>query len=213
MVREDAPNVDQQSYYGIKEPYNASGFTWGAVSKTSLLNVTNATVYDDKTVENVTGADPVTNWNSLVHEIDINKRGWYLNFPEIGERNLGGAALLGGLLTFTTYVPSQEICNIEGESFLRALYYKTGTAYYKPAIGWTWADSRGSQTGKLESGEQKSNTRVSLGAGMAESPALHVGGDDGSTAFVQTSTGAIQTVEQETPESTKSGKEGWRERR
>ncbi len=213
MVREDAPNIDPQSYYGIKEPSDASGFTWGSVQRTSLLDVSDAVVYDDKTVENVIGSTPVTNWDALVQEIDNQKKGWYLDFSDIGERNLGGAALLGGLLTFTTYVPSQEICNIEGESFLRALYYKTGTAYYKPAIGWTWVDSRGSQTGKLESGEQKSNTRVSLGAGMAESPALHVGGDDGSTAFVQTSTGAIQTVEQETPESTKSGKEGWRERR
>lgn len=214
LVRKDAPNIDQQSYYGLKEPSGADGFTWGEINKaTSLLDVSLAEVYDDQTVENVTASPAIVDWEDLIFEIDTNKSGWYLDFPRQGERNLGSAALLGELLTYTTYVPSQDVCNIEGNSFLYALYYKTGTGYFEPAIGWSWDDSRGTESGTVEKGERLATTNVSLGGGMSISPNIHTGREDGSKAFVQTSTGAIRGIEQINPGLSKSGKSAWRERR
>ncbi len=211
FVRDDAPNTIQQSYYGLKEPSDTSGFTWAAVDLAKLLDVTDAEVYDDKTVKNVTGTTTITTWNDLVQEIDINRSGWYLDFPLQRERNLGSAALLGELLTFTTYQPSQDICNIEGSSFLRALYYKTGTAYFDPTVGFTWVDSN--SDGVVDFGERRMLTTVSLGQGMAITPNIHTGKDAGSEAFVQTSTGAIRGIKEINPGMSKSGKSGWRERR
>ncbi|MCP4995308.1 MAG: hypothetical protein GY934_16250, partial [Gammaproteobacteria bacterium] len=206
-VREDAPNIDQQSYYGLKEPSDANGFTWGEIAPVNLLDVSNAQVFGDKTVENVTG---VTDWDGLLHNIDFTSSGWRMDFSGTGERNLGGAALLGELLTFTSYLPSQDICDIEGRSNLYALYFKTGTSYYRPVIGWAWDDSRGTETGKIEAAEQNMLKSTSLGLGLAESPNIHTGREEGSKAFVQTSTGAIVGVEQLNPGRTKSGKSAWR---
>jgi type IV pilus assembly protein PilY1 len=41
--------------------------------------------------------------------------GWYRDFPDPRERNLGQASLLGGLLTFNTYQPfTRDLCQTEG---------------------------------------------------------------------------------------------------
>ncbi|MCK7513399.1 MAG: hypothetical protein MZV70_61430 [Desulfobacterales bacterium] len=45
------------------------------------------------------------------------------------ERNLGQGALLGGLLTFTTYQPYDDVCLSEGLSNLYGVYYQTGTGW------------------------------------------------------------------------------------
>ena len=209
FVRDDAPNVDQQSYYGIKEPATTAGFTWGQVSPSNLLDVSNASVYGDRTVEDVSG---VTSWSSLISSMDTVHDGWLLDFDGLGERNLGSAALLGELLTFTTYLPSQNICNIEGTSNLYGLYYKTGTAHWRPVFGFDWDDSRGTEPGRIESSEMRNRRSSGLGPGLAETPNIHTGEEDGSVAFVQTSTGAILKIEQENPGRTKSGQSAWRQR-
>ncbi|MFT5698179.1 MAG: Tfp pilus tip-associated adhesin PilY1 [Desulforhopalus sp.] len=211
MVREDAANIDQQAYYGVKEPSAlGTGFTWGEVPSANLLDTTFAEVYQDRTVENVAG---VSNWTDLLVEINGASEGWMMEFPTLGERNIGGATLLGETLAFTSYLPSQDICNIEGESFLYALYYKTGTAHFTSIIGSSWDDTRGTESGEIEDSELRNRRSTSIGPGLAESPNIHTGGEDGSKAFIQTSTGAIMEIEQKNPGITKSGKTAWKERR
>jgi type IV pilus assembly protein PilY1 len=53
--------------------------------------------------------------------------------------------------------------------------------------------------------------KISLGKGLAVSPAMHTGREEGSKAFVQTSTGAILVIEQTNPGAVKSGKSYWME--
>ena len=54
-------------------------------------------------------------WDDLIDEIDTAAcKGWYLDFTTSKERNLGQTSLLGELLTFTTYIPSDDICSFEG---------------------------------------------------------------------------------------------------
>ncbi len=224
FVRPDAANIDEQSYYGIKEPFtftdtNSNGFfdfgepitawTWGSILRSNLINVSNAIVHDDKSIENVTvSGDPVDTWDDLIDEIDKAK-GWYLDFAISKERNLGQASLLGELLTFTTYVPSDDICSFEGESYLYGLYYKTGTAFYKSVIGTIHHDINTDE--KVDKGELEIKKKISLGQGLAVTPNIHVGKGEGSKAFVQTSTGAIEVIEQINPGATKSGVISWQE--
>ncbi len=199
FVRADADNSDQQSYYGLKEPSGTGGWTWSAIMRDDLLNVSNAEVYEDgTTVRNVLH---VSNWNDLSSELE-DQSGWYMDFAESKERNLGQATLLGDILTFTTYIPSLDPCEFEGQTNLYASYYKTGTAYFEAIIG----------LGTIEYNGQKEVLRkTSLGKGLSITPNIHTGREEGSKAYVQTSTGAIEVTEQANPGMTKSGRLSWQQ--
>lgn len=137
--------------------------------------------------------------------------GWYANFFPYGnrERNVGQATLLGGLTTFTTYQPYNDVCLAEGNGFLYALYYRTGTAWYENIFG----DTAGTET--LTHGTFV-RSKMGLGRGLSTTPNLHSGGGqqdgDGVKAFVQTSTGEIKEIKQENLpiKNYRSGKGRWK---
>jgi len=135
--------------------------------------------------------------------------GWVLALEEDRERNLGQGALLGGLMTFTTYQPFADICKPEGEAFLYGVYYQTGTAYYEAVF--TTLSNGGTYTGST--GNTVVTTRLAIGRGLATTPNLHVGRQEGSKAFVQTSTGTIVEIPQPNLpiKTTKSGRLNWRD--
>jgi type IV pilus assembly protein PilY1 len=128
--------------------------------------------------------------------------GWYLNFYDERERNLGQAALLGGIVTFTTYQPFDDDCLSEGLGYIYAVYYQTGTAWYESVYGDDGTDEFGNVI-----------TRKAIGRGLVGSPNLHVGTGEGTKAFVQTSTGAIVEIpEPNLPyKNIKTGKVSWEE--
>ena len=107
--------------------------------------------------------------------------GWYKDFHEDRERNLGQATLLGGLLTFTTYQPYSDACLPEGLGYLYGVYFRTGTAWYQSVFD---PDAEADPV----------PDRIDLGRGLAITPNLHVGKQEGSKAFVQTSTGTIVEI-------------------
>jgi hypothetical protein len=116
--------------------------------------------------------------------------GWFKLFHPHGnrERNVGQATLLGGLVTFTTYQPFNDVCTAEGNAYLYGVYYRTGTAWHENIFG-----PNGVNSGNVVD-------RLYLGRGLATTPNLHVGSGDGSggpKAFVQTSTGEILEIQQE----------------
>ncbi len=196
--QEDKLNTDQQSYYGVKEPYtivnDEKKFNYNEVGFDDLLDTTNIKVYNNG--ETVTG---YTDFQALVDKIEEDYSGWRLEFDYAkGERNLGEAVLAGDVLTFTTYTPSDDPCVISGESQVYVLYYRTGTAYYLPIIGLDTSDMAGDNALVLK--------RSSLGQGMTITPNIHVGREEGSRAYIQTSTGAIKPLEQDNPGAVKSGK-------
>ena len=222
---EDKADSSQQTYFGLKESYDvdhkldlntANGGYLVDVSDVYVvqgdisLGVEPGALYDvttnapavvkasDGITENILGASTFTQLDSEIGQDQYD--GWKIDFPLPKERNLGQASILGKVLTFTTYVPSSDICSAEGESFLWAAYYRTGTAYYKPIIG------AGIRDGKVEN-----LRKLSIGRGMSTTPSLHSGAESGSKAFIQTSTGAIIGVEQENPGVTKSGVISWRD--
>ena len=107
--------------------------------------------------------------------------------------------MLGGLITYTTYQPFDDVCRPEGVSYLYGLYFITGTAWYKPIFSNSdiGVDGIDDATGTVEE-------TVELGRGLSETPNLHAGddgdggggGDDGVKTFLQTSTGAILEIPQ-----------------
>jgi type IV pilus assembly protein PilY1 len=207
----DAANTDQQSYYGIKEPYTLKSstdptkiFSWNAMSRSDLLNVTDAKVYHQGDyVEGVTGVGNFEDLESII-DTDTN-RGWYMDlvWKPNTERNLGRATLIGKLLTFTSFVPSTDPCIVAGQTQLYALYYRTGTAYIEPVIGLDLYD--------VHDGNEKVIKRKDLGDGLSITPNIHVGRSAGSTAYIQGSTGEITDLEQKNPGSPKTGPVFWEE--
>ncbi|MBW1899853.1 MAG: hypothetical protein JRI61_12470 [Deltaproteobacteria bacterium] len=213
--------VNQQAFYGIKEPLDCDNeFTWATVEKAGTpdsLPGSQGLLQVDQILIKPSGAsaadivckdmDPdclalvaggVTTFDTLVEYISgsgclaadpTGTDGWYREFPYDKERNLGQGALLGGLLTFTTFRPFDDPCLPEGYSYLYGLYLKTGTSWYKPVfqtiVGTEGLDDSGNII-----------DIVSIGRGMSTTPNLHVGKSEGSKAFVQTSTGAIIEIPQ-----------------
>ena len=217
----DGLDTSTQSYYGIKEPLivpadggspNTANRSYAQVDNASLVNVTNYRVFGDKN-RSVEMDGVHSNWGNLMNRMSASE-GWRIEFLDFanandstrtvqqGERNLGQATLLGGLLTFTTFVPSDDICKAGGESFIWGRYFETGTDYYKPILYQRTVTYLGTQT-------PLNDSRRSLGAGLATTASLHVGASDGSTALIQTSTGDILRFEQNTPFLPKSGKSYW----
>ncbi|OGR00188.1 MAG: hypothetical protein A2511_13375 [Deltaproteobacteria bacterium RIFOXYD12_FULL_50_9] len=213
----DKSDTTQQSFYGLKESYDANGhLDLTSANGGNLVNVSNVWVeningnlWENETTPveaNLsTGVDTLSakTFREYNYEISAAKyHGWKINFSVAGERNLGQPAILGEIVTFTTYVPSTEICSSEGESFLWALYYRTGTSYFHSVIGLQYLSAVD---------KEKTQRKKSLGSGMATTPNIHVGAETGSKAFVQTSTGAIIGIQETNPGATKSGMTSWRD--
>jgi type IV pilus assembly protein PilY1 len=228
-------DASQQSFYGIKEPLDCDrNFTWSTVEKTGihngvpgdqgLLQVDQIQVHQSYTAmdaslsckngssclpnDSVTGT-PVSTFRGLVNYIvgsgcsaadPTGTDGWYMQFEQPRERNLGQGVLLGGLLTFTTYQPYDDVCLSEGLSNLYGVYYQTGTGWYKPVFGTSGVTTDGNTVSMLP-----------LGHGLSKQPNLHVGKKDGSTVFLQSSTGAILEIQQPNLplKNTKTGKVSW----
>jgi type IV pilus assembly protein PilY1 len=199
FTRDDSYNSDVQSFYGIKEDFLDDVDLSNRATK--LLNVTGAEVFEGG--ETVTGLGAsITNYSELEAAVGARK-GWYFNFPDNKERNLGQAVLFGDIVTFTSYVPSEDPCRFEGETFLYAVDFMTGTAFFQSVIGMDPTITVGGAAEVLK--------RTSLGEGLSLTPNIHTGREEGSKAFVQTSIGAIRVIEQANPGITKSGKLSWEE--
>jgi type IV pilus assembly protein PilY1 len=108
-------------------------------------------------------------------------------------------------MTFTTYQPFDDVCKPEGDSFLYGVYYITGTGYYEPVFTTH-------EGGGTSGNPPTTTTKLAIGRGLATTPNLHVGRQEGSKAFVQTSTGTIVEIPQPNLpiKATKSGRTSWR---
>lgn len=208
FTRNDIQQTKYMSFYGVKEPKSNATETWASVNAADLFNSTQITLVNatcgnqfTKSCVQVVKTEGSTNttltWDSMVAQANI-KPGWERSFPgQPLERVLGQAAVLGGTVLFTSYIPSNDLCEIEGRSRLYAVYYKTGTPYYIPIL---------TNTAELFAAS------IDLGKGLAITPNIHVGEKRKGTAFIQTSTGAIATVELAMPLPFKSGVFYWLER-
>jgi len=203
----DKSDSYQQTFYGIKEPCSVATCTTTVPNNTtSLFNATNVIITQNSGTVTVSGVTGVSTWNQLLSNVGSYPGGWYYNLwtssGSPSERVIYRPVVYGGVVLFTTFIPSSDICGYGGSSSLFALNYLTGTANNAPVIGTSGTEIRKKQD---------------LGSGMASGVALHVvaaetGGasNDVEKAYIQMSTGVIVQADI-TTSLQKSGTTSWRE--
>ena len=215
----DKVNTDTQALVGVKEPIDLDDadtdgdtqeFTYAEA--TQSLVVTDYTVFEGGYVDtdgNFTTYE--TTFDALVDDIkqyaaETAPRGydgWILGLTG-GERCITKPKVAGGIVSFSTYKPIADICSYEGDSYFYALYYKTGTAYYKNIFGI------GDDTMTVGSDTHGDVLkRKALGQGVVAPPSLHVGARKGARVVLQTSTGEIIEIDVNLPEAYKSRPLHW----
>jgi type IV pilus assembly protein PilY1 len=202
----DKANTDDQSFYGIKDsckPWSSGSYAC-TNTMSSFLDVSNATVaVGGGTVTGVTG---VTDWSTLLGAINA-KDGWVIDFKTvpghtsyIGERALTKPLVLGGVVAFTTYIPNTtDPCLAEGDAYVYAPFYETGTAYKNYVF-----------TDELINKPSTVGRDKWLGKGMPSSLSGTITRSGKLKGFSQQATGAIIAIEQLTPFKITSGIAGWR---
>jgi type IV pilus assembly protein PilY1 len=152
-----------------------------------------------------------TTWNDFVYEVQ-QKEGWYLTFPSRGERAINKPNLLGGILSFTTYKPSDDLCSTTGNGNLYTLYYQTGTAWKSQMNLLSREDAYG-DSGNSPSEEPDPDdtmrTKLPLQQGMPSSPVIHIGKT--ITVLSSGSSSMIETLCMKPVSHVRSGMESWRE--
>ena len=132
------------------------------------------------TTFNGTGA---TSMVGLVQSSD----GWRVTLPGpatvagvnySAERSVVNPTVVAGTIFFPTFTPTNNFCASDGQSYLYALFYKTGTASTAPVIGTAVSGLNTNVASK-----------ISLGVGMASSGNTGGGGDQ--KFICQLSTGAL----------------------
>ena len=98
------------------------------------------------------------------------------------ERVLNKPALLSGIVLFPTFSPSSDVCGFGGNGRLWALYYETGTAFFKRVFG--------------DPDQDPVHDVMYLGSGISSSFGIFLG-KKGATLFGQMSTGIIKRIEAE----------------
>jgi type IV pilus assembly protein PilY1 len=213
----DKTDTTQNYLYGVKDPY-FNGYLTDA-QRTSLLSLeplsitstvgsgnaffdaTGVSVYTDRTTS--VGTDFLTLKTQQAYGSTFSC-GWYRRLDLAGERILDKPSVLGGIVLAPSFLPNQDICGFGGDSYLYALYFETGTAYYQSVIG-TEDVTVGGET------KQRVLHRKALGPGHASSLGIHVGRERGARGFVQQSTGTITQIDLTPAFDVKSGFTNWRE--
>ena len=193
----DKSDASQHYFYGIKEPcpYGGCDPVADEVKLANLYNASNVIVLTNGEVVNA-GA---TTWSAFVDEVQA-KDGWYITLAAGGERVLNRPSVLGGVVLTAPFTPDDDICAFGGTGALYALYYETGTAFYKPILG---TETYGS--------DEKSLVRVELDKGITSEIGLHVGKKVESTGFIQQGSGAVIQVEVDPALDIKGGIVGWQQ--
>jgi len=217
LSNSDRSDTAQNYLYGVKDPYfNGSLTSAQRMSVLSLepLSIT-STVGSGNAFFDVTGVAVYTDGSTSVGTDFLTLKtqqqygddftcGWYRRLDLTGERIINKPSVLGGILLAPSFVPNPDICGFGGDSYLYALYFETGTAYYKSVIGTV--DVMVGGTAK-----EKVLDKKSLGVGLSSSLGIHIGRERGARGFVQQSTGTITQIDLSPAFDVKSGFTNWRE--
>ncbi|NCU38576.1 hypothetical protein EOL96_05990 [Candidatus Saccharibacteria bacterium] len=186
--RDDIPQSQTMTFYGVKEPGTYSSgvwdYSWDSASVSGLYNSTTISLQGDhcsggKYTEDCvdvykSGAIMSGGWSALLADVAA-ASGWRHDMPLPLERVLNKSTVYGGATIFTSYLPPTDPCMIEGQSSLWALYYMTGTAYFDPIFPGSSDDFA---------------THISLGKGLAFAPKIYET-VVGPTVLTPTSEGSI----------------------
>ncbi len=208
----DKNEDDSGAFYAIKDK------CWNGTCTTTYSNLFDVSAASVTTTGSISGiasgcGSGSSTWSTLLSAAN-SCDGWGMYFENIaesvdftgetlkhkGERMLSKPLVLGGLVTFSTYIPGLEQCSSEGESNVYAVYYKTGSAYKKYIFNEQKSQASPSDT----------VARVKkLGVGMPSSISAQVTSSGSTKGFVQSQNGSILSIETDSPFSLTSGVKGW----
>lgn len=77
---------------------------------------------------------PITGYCTENGKIPPDKRGWYFNLPNSGERVITSSLVVGGIVFFTSFTPNNDVCGYGGVARLYAVKYDTGCAPDNPVL-------------------------------------------------------------------------------
>jgi type IV pilus assembly protein PilY1 len=220
LVPGDNELIDQQYFYGIKEPRDSSSgeLTYSSVAPTALYDSTDVGVFEGSgEVRNVSSASPSTltiNSETINYfsDLEIALRsypGWkrkLQNPSSVPSGRVTGSATINPVnrqsFAFTEYLPPALSCQVDGESFLYSLSILTGTSTpYAPL----------STTGDyVVNNRELSLGFISIGTGFASEVTFSQGGSGTLRAITNMSTGAISSEKIATPAPV-SGRQSWRQ--
>jgi type IV pilus assembly protein PilY1 len=208
----DKNNNDTGGFYALRDACWDGSCT---ATYSNVMDISGASVKTDGTVAGVSGScgSGSTSWTSLLTSSG-SCDGWSMYFGSLGEnvdfsgetlshageRMLSKPTVLGGLVTFATYIPGIDECAFEGESNIYAVYYKTGTSHKKYVFHEQKSDPNPSDVvGRVKK----------LGPGMPSSVSVQVTSSGSAKGFVQSQNGSILSIETDSPFSLRSGLKGW----
>jgi type IV pilus assembly protein PilY1 len=209
----DRNQIDTGGFYAIKDGCWKGDCT---NSYADLMDVSVSSVDTDGNVAGVSGScafGGTSSWSSLLSG-SYGCDGWSIFFQNLGEtvdftgadlshdgeRVIAEPLVLGGIVTWTTYIPGIEECEFEGDSNLYAVYYKTGTSFKKYVF----------KEQKNQASPDPNVARVKhLGKGMPSSVSAQITDSGSIKGFAQQSTGSIAEIEQDPAFKMKSGRVGW----
>ena len=177
---DDETDYSQQYFYGvIDKGWNTGSYT---ASESNLLVVNNISVTEENGEYVVQGYPGNYTLEEFRSDVIEERGGWKYKLPS-GERVVSKPLLIGGVVLFTTFKPSAQICAYGGQGYIYALFYLTGTNF-SPHL-------------------RTSDTRKSLGEGLPSEPTIHLSKEQ--KAMIQTSTASVIEVKYSLPYVPKSG--------
>ena len=121
----DLTDFEVQSLYGIRDNDETE----------TLDNARNFLVEQTLVVDSEDDSKWVSGSDNLVPS---DKRGWFIDLPDKGERQNVPSELVRGVLIVPTTVPTATACEPDGYSWLSFIDYRTG----KQVPGWDWVSTR-----------------------------------------------------------------------
>ncbi len=193
----DKTNTDAQYFFGVKDLcMNSSDSSCQSTQKNNLLNVSAVSICTSCAggTNQVTGVAGVTTFSDLQAKIQGTATttamdGWYTTLPSSGERLLSTPTVIGGAVFFTTFIPTNDICQAGGTGWVYGLFYQTGTANKEPIMG-TYTGTGGGAANTACSGSSTCASRAMLlGTGLPSQVAVQVGGQGSGTSGSSSGTG------------------------
>ena len=214
LTSTDNRNTSANYFYGVQEPLNSSyQFTYGTVNADNLVDTTDVEVLDDGKVRILVndsyqgfpvGESTIDDFESLKTAMK-SQSGWKVALSHDGVnpsgRNVNKAAQLFSAVLFTEYQPPADSCSVDGNSYLYALHYLTGTASTETLLGTLPIPD-------LEA--ELTLEKISLGVGYASSPVIRRGSAGKLGAVTQGAGGSITNTELEY-EFSSAGRQSWRQ--
>lgn len=141
--------ANRQSFYAIKDPLTATG--WGNIRDAGMVQ---QTLTVNASTQNRSGSNKTVNLATVP--------GWFVDFPDAGERSHTDPVLALGTITFTTNLPTGTACSSSGQSFIYFFDYRSG-APVAGSVGVKLGNALATRpvVVQLEGGAIRSITRLS----------------------------------------------------